>query len=118
MTIIVNADIDLLKIARDTGLRQQLTGMNANDARELLRAFVAAIPGATKRIEGDPADAAVIVATLEAAGVEFQHFMGGVAGTKGIHNTAGSQSVEKIVEGVRALLAAALAAPEALKETP
>lgn len=47
-----------------------------------------------------------IVGFLEAAGVEFQSFMGGIAGTKHIHATAGSQDVSKILVGFRAALQA------------
>lgn len=47
-----------------------------------------------------------IVAHLEAAGVEFQRFMGGIAGTKDCWSTAGSQDVRKIAAGVRAAMAA------------
>lgn len=47
-----------------------------------------------------------VVAHLEGAGVEFQRFMGGIAGTKDCWTTAGSQSVRKIADGVRAAIAA------------
>ena len=46
-----------------------------------------------------------IVEVLEASGVEFQRFMGGIGGTKDCWSTAGSQSVRKIAAGVRAVLA-------------
>ena len=47
-----------------------------------------------------------IVRSLEAHGVEFQRFMGGIAGTKDCWTTAGSQDVRKLAAGVRALIAA------------
>jgi len=47
-----------------------------------------------------------IVAGLEAAGVEFHRFMGGIGGSKDIWATSGSQPVQKIAAGVRAMLAA------------
>lgn len=46
-----------------------------------------------------------IVAALEAAGVKFQRFMGGITGTKDCWSTAGSQDVRKLLAGVRAILA-------------
>mgnify|MGYP000042920655 CR=1 FL=1 len=46
-----------------------------------------------------------IVAGLEAAGVEFHRFMGGIGGDKDIWATSGSQSVQKIAAGVRAMFA-------------
>lgn len=39
-------DDTLLDIARRVGLRQQFTGVNAEDAKFLLRAFVDALPNA------------------------------------------------------------------------
>lgn len=46
-----------------------------------------------------------IIRHLEAAGVNFQRFMGGIAGTKDCWTTSGSQDARKIVAGVRAILA-------------
>jgi hypothetical protein len=62
--------------------------------------------------QAEPAQAAVplsdeqIVRSLEEHGVEFQRFLGGIAGTKDCWSTAGSQEVRKIAAGVRALIAA------------
>lgn len=47
----------------------------------------------------------LVAEALESAGVELQRFMGGVAGTKDVWTTAGSQSVRRIAAGVRAILA-------------
>lgn len=46
-----------------------------------------------------------IIRHLEAAGVNFQRFMGGIAGTKDCWTTSGSQDARTIVAGVRAILA-------------
>lgn len=51
-----------------------------------------------------PTDAELI-AELEAAGVEFMAFRGGLCGTKEVWVTAGSQDAKKIAQGVRAALA-------------
>ena len=51
-----------------------------------------------------PTDAELI-AELEAAGVAFMAFRGGLGGTKDIWTTRGSQDARKIAAGVRAVLA-------------
>lgn len=45
-----------------------------------------------------------IVRALEAAGVKFQRFLGGISGTKDCWSTSGSQDVRKLANGVRAIL--------------
>lgn len=46
-----------------------------------------------------------LIAELEAAGVAFMAFRGGISGTKDIWTTSGSQDARKIAAGIRAVLA-------------
>ena len=52
----------------------------------------------------EPTDAELI-AELEAAGVQFMAFRGGLSGTKELWTTSGSQDAKKIATGMRAAIA-------------
>lgn len=83
-------------------------------------AAIAAAEAALAAPQGEPVAPTddQVVAALESAGVKFQRFMGGISGTKDCWSTAGSQSVPKLADGVRAMISAATAAPGRAETLP
>jgi hypothetical protein len=77
-----------------------MCGLSEQDRRRLIPLYTHLAPAQA------PLSDEQIVRSLEAHGVEFQRFMGGIAGTKDCWTTAGSQDVRKLAAGVRALIAA------------
>lgn len=80
-------------------------GITSHPDYEWTNLYTEAQPLATLQAQPAEVSDAEIVATLEAAGVKFQRFMGGITGTKDCWSTAGSQDVRKLLAGVRAILA-------------
>lgn len=63
-------------------------------------------------------DDAEIIAALEAAGVEFLKFRGGLDGKTLVHTTSGSQKASSVIAGCRALLATATGLPAQAVDGP
>lgn len=85
---------DILEIARETGLRSFLHGVNAQDSRAILQKFVNALPSEDERF-GQLQDLAKSlghicqdqVVLMQAAYIEWKHGAGAEAAMRWIRNT-------------------------------
>lgn len=85
---------DILEIARETGLRTYLHGVNARDSRAILQKFVNALPSEDERF-GQLQDLARSlgqicqdhVVVMQAAYIEWKHGAGAEAAMRWIRNT-------------------------------
>ncbi|MGB6096405.1 MAG: hypothetical protein WBF95_08920 [Comamonas thiooxydans] len=96
------------------GINSALTRIRAGNHAEAIKPLehalrvLAATPAAAAPASPDDAE---IIAALEAAGVEFLKFFGGLDGRTLVHTTSGSQKASNLIAGCRALLATATGLP-------